>query len=167
MQTAPASFVTARLRAERFTRDHVDELAMLDTDAAVNATLFGRTYERDETRTRVARRVAFWTERGYGDYIVRLPDGTFVGTAGLFPGSNGNEGSIALGYALRPDFWGAGYATELARELVGIARAFGAPVIAYALETNARSRRVLEKAGFVCAGVNADDPETVLYRLVP
>jgi RimJ/RimL family protein N-acetyltransferase len=51
---------------------------------------------------------------------------------------------------LVPDFWGRGLATELARESVRVG--FGvlgvADLVCFTLPTNARSRRVMEKAGF-------------------
>jgi RimJ/RimL family protein N-acetyltransferase len=162
---APKTFFTERLQAERFSLDHVDELALLDTDAHVQATIFGKTYTRDQTRERLQRRVDMWDEHGFGDYIVRLRDGTFVGSAGAFPMPSN---AIAIGYALRPQFWGNGYATEIAAQLTAIAVALEpSAIIATVLEHNAGSRRVLEKVGFVSAGINPDDPETVRYRYTP
>jgi RimJ/RimL family protein N-acetyltransferase len=160
--SAPNAFLTPRLRGERFTLEHVEELAILDTDPLVQATIFGKTYTRDQTRDRVQRRVAMWDEHGFGDYIARLHDGTFVGAAGIFPMPSD---AIAIGYALRPQYWGQGYATELAVQLTAIARALDpAAVIATVLERHVVSRRILEKVGFVSQGINPDDPETVRYR---
>jgi RimJ/RimL family protein N-acetyltransferase len=159
---APHAFLTPRLRAERFTLEHVGELALLDTDPLVQATIFGKTYTLDQTRERVQRRVAMWDEHGFGDYVARLRDGTFVGAAGVFPMPSD---AIAIGYALRPQYWGRGYATELAEQLTAIALGLDpAAVIATVLEHHFASRRILEKVGFVSQGINPDDPETVRYR---
>lgn len=154
---------TARLRCERFTLQHVDELAVLDTDPAVQATIFGKICGRDETAERVRRRVAYWADHGYGDYVVRLPDGEFVGTVGVFPTSR--PGAIAIGYALRPAHWGRGYATELCSAITAaIAPLHEGEIVATVLEQNVASRRVLEKSGFIAVGPNADDPGTLRYR---
>jgi ribosomal-protein-alanine N-acetyltransferase len=160
----PDPLVTARLRCERFTEAHVAELAILDADARVQATIFGHTYTLEETRARVARRTASWNENGYGDYVVRLPDGTFVGCVGIFP-SGADPSAVHVGYALRPEYWGRGYATELCLAIAHAAAALKPTAIgAVVLETNRASRHVLEKAGFELVGPNPTDAGTVLYR---
>jgi [ribosomal protein S5]-alanine N-acetyltransferase len=161
---APSVLRTARLVCERFTVEHVDELAVIDRDETVQRSLFGKTYTREETEARARRRVAYWEEHGAGDYIVWTPDGQFVGFAGFFPSPR--PGAIAIGYALRPEYWGNGYGTELAAVLTDTAVALNVPeIVATVLATNMASRRVLEKAGFVALGpADADDPGTLVYR---
>jgi RimJ/RimL family protein N-acetyltransferase len=159
---APQTLRTERLQLERFTIEHVPELVLLDTNAAVQATIFGLNYTYAETYARAQRRVAFWNENGYGDYVVHTHGGTYVGCAGMFPA--GEPGAIAMGYALLPDFWGCGYATELATALAPVALTLAPTVVATVLEDHVRSRRVLEKSGFVLTGPNPQDPGTVLYR---
>ncbi len=163
--TAPAAFSTARLRCERFGAEHEAELALLDADPLVQATIFGTTIDAEQTHRRTLLRVAQWTEYGFGDYVVRLPDGTFVGCAGVFC-VPARPDPPALGYALRPAYWGRGFATELATALVALAtgqlglRALVATVVA----TNDASRRVVEKAGFELVGTDPTYREAVLYR---
>ncbi len=161
---APPVLRTARLVCERFTMEHVDDLAVIDRDETMQRWLFGKTYTREETEARAQRRVAYWEERGAGDYIVRTPDGLFIGFAGFFPSSR--PGAIAIGYALRPEHWGSGYGTELAAVLTGTAVALGVPeVVATVRATNAASRRILEKTGFVEIGLaDVDVDDTLLYR---
>lgn len=155
---------TEHLRCERFTLRHVDELAVLDSDPLVQATIFGKVCGREKTEERVRWRVACWADHGYGDYVARLRDGEFVGTVGIFPASR--PGAIAIGYALRPAHWGRGYATELCSAVAAaIAAVRDDEIVATVLESNAASRRVLEKSGFLVVGPNADDERTLLYRL--
>ena len=57
----------------------------------------------------------------YGDGITywplfRLSDGEFVGCCGLKP--HPDPDTLALGFHLRPDFWGQGYASEAARAVI-------------------------------------------------
>jgi RimJ/RimL family protein N-acetyltransferase len=159
----PPTLVSERLRCERFGAAHVTELALLDTDPRVQATIFGHTYTLAETRERARRRVAMWIDYGYGDYVARLVDGEFIGCGGIFPSDLPD--AIAVGYALRPSYWGFGYATELCAALTVAALSLQrADVVAIVLEGNTASRRVLEKNGYTLIGPNADDAGTVLYR---
>jgi len=61
---------------------------------------------------------------------------------------------LTLGYALNPEVWGRGYATEAVRAVVKAAfRLTAAVEIEASVQLdNAASRRVLEKAGFVHVG---------------
>jgi RimJ/RimL family protein N-acetyltransferase len=61
---------------------------------------------------------------------------------------------LALGYALAPEVWGRGYATEAARVLVDAAFRLtcAAEIEASVRVENPASRRVLEKAGFAHVG---------------
>jgi|GEM_PF-841249 len=161
---APARIVTARLVCERFTMDHVAELAAVDTDWDVQRWLFGKLYTPEETRARAQRRVDFWAEHGAGDYLVRTADGEFVGFAGFFPSPRPD--AIAIGYALRPPYWRRGYGSELAEMLTAVGSTLGrAEIVATVRATNVGSRRILEKAGFVPIETVDGEEETLLYRL--
>lgn len=71
-----------------------------------------------------------------------------IGSAGFtgLPGGNARE----IGYSLRPDRWGRGYATEAVEALVdyGFASLGLSALWASHYNGNQRSRRVLEKNGF-------------------
>ena len=62
------------------------------------------------------------------------------------------EPAIEMGYILAKKFWGQGFATEAAQELVrfGVHVAGKEHVIAVADVANTVSHRVLEKVGFAC-----------------
>lgn len=162
--TAPAQMRTARLVCDRFTMEHVDALALMDRDFEVQQWLFGKTYSAEETLARAQRRVSSWEEHGAGDYIVHTHQGDWVGFAGFFPSPRPD--AIAIGYALRPEYWRRGYGTELALLLTETARGLGrAEVVATVRETNVASRKVLEKAGFVAIERSETETETLTYRL--
>ena len=61
---------------------------------------------------------------------------------------------LTLGYALAPEVWGRGYATEAVRAMVKAAFRLteANEVDANVACANSASRRVLEKAGFACVG---------------
>ena len=70
------------------------------------------------------------------------------------------QGRLTLGYALAPEVWGKGYATEAASAAIeaGFALTNAIEMLATAHIENPASRRVLEKCGFQWNGV-------ALYRI--
>ena len=81
-------------------------------------------------------------------------DGHAVGSVGLLLGRDVFQKNAELGYCLAEDFWGRGIMTEAVRQICreafdrfDILRIFAEP-----FAENLGSRRVLEKAGFVCEG---------------
>lgn len=56
---------------------------------------------------------------GYGIYTVYTADDEFVGLAGFWNGRKSGEGE--LGYIIKPQFRGLGYATEIAKEAASYA----------------------------------------------
>ncbi|MBB3607790.1 GNAT family N-acetyltransferase [Rhizobium sp. BK602] len=82
--------------------------------------------------------------------MLRREDGRFIGRAGFsrFEEESG-RGEFELGYSIRREAWGNGYATEIAGALAdwffrrGIARRF----IAFTHPDNVASQRVLQKIG--------------------
>lgn len=97
----------------------------------------------------------------YGWYAVRVADpeapATVVAGGGYF-GPPDAEGVVELGYSVCPEWRGLGYATELTTALA--AHAAGQPavarVVAHTTRANPASVRVLERSGFVLAGVGAE-----------
>ena len=73
---------------------------------------------------------------------------------------------VELAWAVHPDHWGQGYATELAAPARDLAFSRGLKsVVAFTLPTNTASRRVMEKLGMTFERdiIHADLPH-VLYR---
>jgi RimJ/RimL family protein N-acetyltransferase len=90
--------------------------------------------------------------RGFGLYAVESKSGgDFIGFTGLSTPSFDAHFTpcVEIGWRLAWDYWGKGYATEAAR--VSLEHAFGKlgleEVVAMAVATNYRSRRVMEKLG--------------------
>ena len=61
---------------------------------------------------------------------------------------------MEVGYSFNPEYWGKGYATEIATTLVrlGLEQLGLSAVVAITLPTNEASKRVLKKAGLDAAG---------------
>lgn len=86
--------------------------------------------------------------------IVESRTGRLIGAAGL--GRQDNVGEVELGYWLRRDAWGRGYATEAGRGVIAIARILGhRQLVAGHFLDNPASGRVLRKIGFVPTGKTA------------
>lgn len=123
----------------------------------------------DETRRWIEEKTAHWLRHGFGLWVLSdAQTGALVGRAGLQSTRLDGIEEVELLYALRPDFWGRGLATEVGSTLVGFAfSALELPsVVAYTLPDNVRSRRVMDKLGFVFECEFAREGHAhVLYRV--
>jgi RimJ/RimL family protein N-acetyltransferase len=126
------------------------DLYRLFTDPRVMATLGGMR-SADETRSLVDRTIAHWPVHAFGAWIMReKATGAFIGRGGCRLVLIEGVAEIEVAYALLPDYWGRGLATELAR--ISVQTGFDAlsafSLICFTSPTNLASRRVMEKVGF-------------------
>jgi [ribosomal protein S5]-alanine N-acetyltransferase len=165
---APAQLETPRLLGERIGPRHHGPLLALLGDPRVGATL-GGTQTPEGVTAYIEREVTRWSADGMGYWMFRSrATGASVARGGLSRTHVGGRDEIEIGWAVMPEHWGQGYATELGAAAIDVAfGVFGAgSVVAYTLPHNAGSRRVMEKLGFglerevVYAGL-----PHVLYRL--
>lgn len=168
----PESLSTERLRLNRATESDLEEFAeKIYRDAEVMRTLpGGKACPLDEAMERSRRSlIAGWEERGLGPWVMReKASGALVGRAGLKHWFDSDE--VEVLYALTPDRWGRGYATEAAVASVDVGfRILGLQrIIAGVVPENLGSVRVIEKLGLTwferieIAGLIADRYE--LFR---
>jgi RimJ/RimL family protein N-acetyltransferase len=145
---------TDRLVLRRFTEADVDNLVELDADPQVMRYINGGpATERAEVANDILPRFLWYYESfvPYGFWAcVEKATGAFIGWFHLRPmPETGVADQPELGYRLRRQSWGKGYATEGSRALIDMAfRDFGASrVFAETMAVNLGSRRVMEKAG--------------------
>ena len=106
----PLEFETARLRLRQLGEADLDALARLNADPRFMRHL-GPPMTREDTWRQLAMLLGHWTLRGYGMWAVELKaTGSLIGRLGLhrpegWPG-------LEVGWALDPDHWGRGLATE-------------------------------------------------------
>lgn len=144
---------TERLILRRFTEADVDNLVALDADPAVMRFINGgRPTPRAEIEREFLPAFLGYYERfeGYGFWAaVEKSSRDFLGWFHFRPRKGGSPDEVELGYRLRRDAWGKGYATEGSRALIGkgFAELGVRRVFAETMVVNLASRRVMEKAG--------------------
>ncbi|HKF27997.1 MAG TPA: GNAT family N-acetyltransferase [Candidatus Binataceae bacterium] len=161
---------TDRLSGRPVVTTDFGRIRSIHSDARAAATLSadGRPFSKAHTRQALYVWKKHWDEHGFGVWLFHKIDGEFVGYAGTMRASIDGKPEVEVLYALRSDFWGNHFATEMARAVVQftVERHGVTELVAYTLPTNIGSRRVMEKCGFeyekdtVHAGLRH-----VLYRL--
>ncbi len=158
--------VTARLRGLPLAASDLGDLIPLHRDERVLRAFGADPATDDETRAFLRRKLGHWEENGFGIWMFRARDGSFVGRCGIHQW----HGEVELGYIVLPELWGRGYATEMAHAVANHAftvLGLGA-LVAFTKPDNVASRRVMEKVGFRYERDFVEDEERhVLYRLAP
>jgi RimJ/RimL family protein N-acetyltransferase len=174
---------TQRLLLRQFTEADAEFLLLMEKEPDV-LRYVGRKPLADLDAYRNKIRTTFLPHYdkpgGFGTWaIVEKASGEFVGGGTLRPGMDSNEAAemgytsddVELGYGLRKQSWGKGYATEVAQALVQ--RAFtdlgATSLVACVTIDNVASVRVLEKAGLRRAGeplyLHGENELSVKYAL--
>ncbi|KQY23600.1 GCN5 family acetyltransferase [Cellulomonas sp. Root485] len=143
---------TDRLTLRPFTADEADLLIELDSDPAVMRFLSGGEptppeIVREGHLPSILAGYERWDGR-FGLFAARETEsGAFVGWFCLRPERDGPLDEVELGYRLRQDAWGKGYATEVAAALVD--KAFSEldvqVVWGATMSLNRASQKVMEK----------------------
>lgn len=105
---------SARLRGTPVGAHDLPYVVSVYGDVAVQRTLSGVNASAAQSEARLEPWLAHWRDHGFGYWIFRNREGDIVGHAGLFH-SKRHPGAVELGYVIVPQYWGAGYATEMAR----------------------------------------------------
>ena len=162
---------TARLRIEELTEDDAGFTLSLLNDPAFIEHIGDRNV-RDVEQARqylLAGPLLSYREHGFGMYALRLKDsGELVGMCGLVKRPSLED--VDIGYALLPQFRGAGYAMEAAQRIkhwaleeLGLRR-----LVAIVSPHNRASRQLLEQLGMRHEGMvtlAGDDESICLYGL--
>jgi len=103
----------------------------------------------DQTRERLAKVIERDRGQALGFWAAETLEGTLVGGALLNTLPDGSD--VEVGYHLGKQWWGKGYATELAQALVkyGFETVGLTKIVGVTYPENIASQRVLEKAGLV------------------
>ena len=137
-----------RLRFDGWSREDHASLYALHADPRVQRS-YGPCPEKWSAAgitQRLDGYIAEQARHGFTKWKLSLADGTFVGRAGWSPWC---EGTLEIGYALRPEFWGCGLGGEAAQALMDWAVATLPPwrLAGFALTHNVASQRILSRIG--------------------
>ena len=144
---------TARVEFRRWSTADVELATTLWGDPRVMRFL-GGPYSRDEVVARLAREEANDAEHGMQYWPVYVDD-VFAGCCGLKPHEPEHR-FHEIGFHLRPEFWGGGYASEAARAVMAYAfdELGTAALFAGHHPENETSRALLTRLGFTQIGTH-------------
>ncbi|WP_170854065.1 GNAT family N-acetyltransferase [Microlunatus flavus] len=146
--------MTGRLRLTPVVVEHVGELERLYADPLV--ARWTGPWTPDAVREWTQGMARRWAEDGVGKWMAhdRLR-GTLVGRGGLSRTVLGGEAVLEVGWVVRDELTGRGYASEIGRAALGWAATFfpELPVVAYTEVHNRASVAVMRRLGLHSAGV--------------
>jgi RimJ/RimL family protein N-acetyltransferase len=148
--TTVATIATDRLILRPMVAGDADVLLGIFGDPEVMASFDTPPFGLEQMRGWVARNLAHQAAHGYGLWVVeRRADGQVIGDCGLEWQSVDGVDLPELGYDLRRDAWGHGYATEAARAVRD--HAFGpldlTRLVSVIRQVNTRSAAVARRVG--------------------
>ncbi len=111
----------------------------------------GKPLPEEEAARWLDRSLEHWNKHEFGFWHLRTRgDNKFVGRAGLKSDRVLERDEVELAYALLPEYWHQGLATEIGEAIlsVGFHEIGLTEVICYTLATNRASQRVMQKLGF-------------------
>ena len=144
---------TERLLLRSWRDDDLAALVALNADPRVMEH-FPKALSFAESEAMLGRIRAHWAAHGFGWWVLeRREDRVFLGIVGLLHPSFEAHFTpcVELGWRLRADVWGQGYATEAARASMHHGFQTLAPrleeIVAFTVPGNGRSRRVMNRLG--------------------
>jgi RimJ/RimL family protein N-acetyltransferase len=146
---------TARLRLEPITDAHLDGLHAMNSEADVMRYITGKPETREDTQAMIGRVKTRWAEWGFSWFsLFEKSSGDLVGAAGLHYLGYDQANPHEIGWRLRTDKWGQGFASEAAQRLVAFAfDDLKAPLLcAVCHPENKASSRVMERLGMRYVG---------------
>jgi RimJ/RimL family protein N-acetyltransferase len=153
---------TERLILRPWTEADLAVLGQFSTDPVLMHH-FGRAELVDDSLERLARMQRFDRELGFSfRAVVRKTDGAIIGNCGLKPLTVPwpEPTDIEIGWLLRQDCWGQGYAVEAATPMLEIGLSKAPRVVAITARSNGPSQQVMRRLGMVHRpGLDFDHPD--------
>ncbi|HEY2390715.1 MAG TPA: GNAT family N-acetyltransferase [Candidatus Angelobacter sp.] len=143
---------TERLRLREFKREDTDALLAILGDP-VAMQFYPTPFDRAEVERWIARNRARYIDPGFGLWAMSMKGSNeLIGDCGCFVRELEGNVELELGWHVRRDLWGKGYATEAAGYCIEYAfQKLGAErIIALVRPENRSSCRVAEKIGMAC-----------------
>ncbi|RXH28250.1 MULTISPECIES: GNAT family N-acetyltransferase [Bradyrhizobium] len=160
-------FTTIRLTAERLREDHLADLVALHLDPEVSRYL-GGVRSAEKTENYLVANMAHWDQHGFGLWALRTKEGAFAGRAGIRHILVDDIDEIEIFYAFKREFWGQGFASEIAAAMtdIGLLQLALPSLIGVVNVRNGASRRVLERSDYLLErSANSRGEDVVIYRI--
>lgn len=146
---------TERLILEPYHPSQAEALNDLNADPEVMRYI-GGPETLEETRAAIARVQARWERYGFSWWAVRLREsGDIIGAACLQHLAHEEGAPLEIGWRLKPEYHGKGFATEAGQAAADFA--FGPVgvdhIVAVAHRDNTASQRVMERLGMTYRGI--------------
>jgi RimJ/RimL family protein N-acetyltransferase len=160
---------TERLLLRRIQESDLEAVFTLHGDPETNRFHPAKTLRSmDAARELLALWLGDWAQHGMGYWAVERYDapGTVVGFGGLRRKELEGQTVLNLAYRFSPQSWGSGYATEMARRALELARKHvpDLPVVAIIHLENVASLRVAERLGMRRDGtIDYEGAPTAVY----
>jgi len=148
--------ITPRLRLEPINDPHLHGLHAINGDAEVMRYITGKAETLEETQAMVDRVKARWAEWGFSWWaFVGLETGEVIGTGCIQYLARDMANPLEIGWRLRRDKQGQGYASEAARAMAGFAfETVQTPLLlAVCNPANTASARVMQRLGMRYRGL--------------
>ncbi|WP_308736930.1 GNAT family N-acetyltransferase [Microbacterium sp. MYb64] len=139
---------TPRIRSREMDDGDLDPMAALLGDPEVMA-FYPAPKTRDESAEWIANQRRRYEQDGHGLWIIETAEGEFLGDCGITWQTYNGIAVREVGYHVRADRQGEGFATEAAQACVELVRSVFAPTALTAIihPQNAASLRVAAKLG--------------------
>lgn len=137
-----------RLNFRNMTDDDLEDMSAMLADPDV-MEFYPRPKSRDEAQAWIDWNKSNYVEHGYGLWIIETKAGEFAGDCGLTWQAVNGRPELEVGYHVRAEMQGRGYATEAAAACRDFARNIleVAHLVAIVHPDNTASRGVAEKIG--------------------
>src|SRR3990167_6785242 len=163
------SFHTPRLVARKLESSDTQLLYLMNQNTQIMATL-GGVCDEIESNKRLMWNLEQWQTNGFGLWLFYdKSTNDFVGRGGLRRLMVDGKEEIEVAYAIMPEFWTKGFATEITSACIKFAFTHYKlqSVVALTQVSNKASERVMQKVGFTYEKnfIHHNMPH-VLYRMM-
>ena len=144
------NYKTKRIHLRPFTKDDANLIYQLDGDSDVMKYItLGIPRTLNEVNDIYLPKIlkSYSRDNAFGIFAAYLNNSDeYIGWF-QFEIDNEFENSIEIGWRLKKQYWGSGYATEVAKMLSNVGVGKGKTIVARAMLENKASIRIMEKAG--------------------
>ena len=140
---------TERLILRPFREEDLDDEFSIAGDSDT-MSFYPRAFTKEEVAEIIAKNIRTFETSGYGLFAVMdKHSGEYVGDCGITIQTIDGEEELEVGYRVRKEYWGQGFAPEAARAMVeyGFKKLGLKKLCSYMAKDHHQSRRTAEKAG--------------------